>query len=67
MWSRHVASVPIVMERCNRGEGTTGRTGWPGAVSARRRSAMVRPAAMIVLTAVEQQKLTRWERAATTP
>jgi hypothetical protein len=28
---------------------------------------MVRPAAMIVLTAVEQQKLTRWERAATTP
>jgi transposase len=28
---------------------------------------MVRPAAIIVLTAVEKQKLTRWERAATTP
>jgi DDE superfamily endonuclease/Homeodomain-like domain len=28
---------------------------------------MDQPAAMIVLTAVEQQKLTRWERAATTP
>jgi len=28
---------------------------------------MVRPPVMIVLTAVEQQKLTKWERAATTP
>jgi hypothetical protein len=28
---------------------------------------MIRPAAMIVLTAVEKQKLSRWERATTTP
>src|SRR6185503_14634066 len=28
---------------------------------------MIRPAPMIALTAVEQQKLSRWERAATTP
>ena len=43
MWSRHLASVPIVLERCNRGEGTTGRTGWPGSVSARRWSRWIDP------------------------
>jgi hypothetical protein len=63
-----LASVPIAGWRCNQPRrGTTGPTARPGRVQARRLSCMARCIAMIVLTAVQEQQLTAWARAAKTP
>ena len=48
-------------------KGTTGQTAKPGRVQARRLSRMARCVAMIVLSAVQEQQLTAWARAAKTP